>query len=157
MGSLQNYKPRALAALVAAGLSGAALAQNPDADAVAQLLVTSFDKPEAHLVPGPIVVEEDVSIAGWSQGDLGGRALLRRKDGAWSIVLCAGDALKDAKTLESAGVPKEAAQALAVKLAAAESTIPAQRLALFSRFDGMVQMDANGGHQQADPHHAQKP
>ena len=41
----------------------------------------------------PVVVEGDHAIAGWVQGDMGGRAHLRRKGHDWQLVLCSGDPL----------------------------------------------------------------
>ena len=65
-----------------------------DNSAVRQLLMNMYDKPEALLGVEAVVVEQDAAIADWSKGELGGRALLRRKDGVWYIAICAGDALK---------------------------------------------------------------
>ena len=57
--------------------------EDADDRAVRQLMMNMYDKPEAPLGVEAVVVEQDVAIADWSQGELGGRALLRRKDGAW--------------------------------------------------------------------------
>ena len=62
--------------------------------------------------------------------------------GKWRVFLCAGDALKQAETLEQTGIVAAEAEALAAKLAAAEKTVPAERLALFASFKGLVEMDA---------------
>lgn len=144
--------------MVAIGVPGSAAAQDrAPADAIHQLLVETFDKPDAPLTVDPIVVEGDVAIAGWSQNDLGGRALLRRKEGAWTIALCGGDALKQSATLESFGIAKARAESLAANLSLAERALPPSRLAQFSRFDGMVTMDSAGGHAPVDPHHISRP
>jgi hypothetical protein len=148
----------AMLALCAMILSAPAIAQDgPEAAAIRQLLVETFDKPEAPLMVDPIVVADGVAIAGWSQNDLGGRALLRRTEGAWTIILCGGDALKQSATLESVGIAKPKAEALAANLSAAEAELSPARLALFSRFDGLVGVDAAGDHTSADPHHMRKP
>lgn len=134
--------------------AGCALAQDdPESYAVRRLLMQTFDKPEAPLSVEPIVVEGDVAIAGWSQGQLGGRALLRRKDGNWAITLCAGDALKQSAALEKLGLEKSRAEALAAHLSAAERQLAPSLLERFSRFDGMYAVDAAGGHSPIDPHH----
>jgi hypothetical protein len=129
-----------------------ALAAN-DREAVRDLLLKTFDKPEARLVVDPIVVDGDVAIAGWVQGDLGGRAFLRRKDDVWSIDLCAGDALKESESLEKLGLQKSRADSLAAAVKAAERSLGPSVLEKFSRFDGMFAVDEHGGHTAADPHH----
>ena len=84
-----------------AGAIHAASAQAPTEEAIAirALLTKTWDKPEAKLVADPIVVVDDYAIAGWTQGQRGGRALLRRIGKAWSVVLCSGDPLKHAAAL----------------------------------------------------------
>lgn len=86
-------------------------------------------------------MEKDHAIASWTQGDRGGRALLRRTEFKWSVVLCSGDALKEAGNIAATGVPPETAARLAAELTATESAIPASRRAQFSRFEGTVTMD----------------
>jgi hypothetical protein len=49
-----------------------------------------FDRPDQPLQIGPVVAVGDHAVAGWTQGDGGGRALMRRKGHEWSIVLCGG-------------------------------------------------------------------
>ncbi|WP_424362115.1 copper uptake system-associated protein [Methylocystis parvus] len=124
-----------------------------DQEAVRDLLLKTFDKPEARLTVDPIVVDGDVAIAGWVQGDLGGRAFLRRKGDAWSIDLCAGDALKESQSLEKLGLQKPRADSLAAAVRTAEKSLNPAVLAKFSRFDGIFAVDENGGHTAADPHH----
>ncbi len=142
----------------AAGLAAPAFAGDAgETEGIRRLLVETFDKPEARMVVEPVVIEEDAAIAGWSQNELGGRALLRRKDGKWEIRLCAGDALKRSADLERVGVAKAQAEALAAKLSAAERSLAPSRLEQFSRFDGIVAPDGPGGHSHADPHHDPKP
>lgn len=72
---------------------------------------------------------------------MGGRALLRRKQGVWMLVLCAGDAMRSRDGLKQAGVPQQDAMSLERDLAAAEAELDPQRVAMFSRFEGMVTMD----------------
>jgi hypothetical protein len=122
-------------------------------DAVRQLLMKTFDKAEARLSVDPIVVDGDVAIAGWVQGDLGGRALLRRKGDLWEIDLCAGDALKESASLEKLGLQKPRAETLAAAVQAAERRLDPDVLQKFSRFDGVFAVDEKGGHTAADPHH----
>jgi hypothetical protein len=125
----------------------------PEEDAIQHLLRSTFDKPDARLVVEPIVVVGDHAIAGWSQGDLGGRALLRRKGHDWQLVLCSGDQLKSADNLVQMGLPKDVASPLAAGLSDAEKKLPPERLALFAKFDGIVMMDQHGNHPPTPGHH----
>lgn len=135
--------------------TAAATEAAPDHDAIRHVLMTTFDKPDARLVVDPVAVSGEYAIAGWSQGDMGGRALMRKKGHAWEIVLCAGDDLKKADVLIKVGLPAAAANSLATSLAAAEAKLAPDRLALFSKFEGMVMVSGDGHHGPAQPagHH----
>lgn len=122
-------------------------ADSADQAAIRKAMMTIWDTPENRLAVDPIVVVADHSIASWSQGTRGGRALLHRNPhGQWKVAACAGDGFKDAKTLEMTGLPAPAVQQLLAGLNKAEAAVPAARRALFSTFDGMVRMDASGSH-----------
>ena len=121
-------------------------AARPDVASISHLLHGMFDKPDARLTVAPIVTSGDFAVADWSQGDMGGRALLRRKDGSWTVTLCAGDAIKSSEALKTAGVPPSHAVRIAEDLAAAEARLPPERVAMFSRFEGMVMIEGNSGH-----------
>lgn len=121
--------------------------QPPAVDDIRHLLHATFDRPDAELVIEPVVVEGDHAIAGWTQGDMGGRALLRRAHGRWRVVLCAGDALREMPTLSQAGVPQAPAASLVRALAAAESGLDPARLAQLASFEGIMMIEAD------DPHH----
>ena len=122
-------------------------------EAARRLLFETFDKPETRLFVDAIVVEGDSAVADWRQGELGGRAFLTRKGDAWSIALCAGDALKDSATLEKLGVSRTNAEALSRRLAAEEKRLSPDIVERFSRFDGMAAVEADGSHSPLDPHH----
>jgi hypothetical protein len=126
-----------------------------DQDAIRHVLMSTFDKPDARLVVDPVVVSGDHAIAGWSQGDMGGRALLRKKGHAWDVVLCAGDDLKRTDVLSKVGLPAADAKTLSAALAVAEAGVPPERLALFSKFEGLVMVGGDGGHGHGQPagHH----
>lgn len=94
--------------------------QASDVAAIVDQMMASWDKPDAPLMPGPVVVEGDHAVADWTQGQRGGRALLKRTHGVWTTLLCAGDGIRTADALEAVGVPAAEAQALAGKLALAE-------------------------------------
>ena len=108
---------------------------------IADLLHKNFDKPNTTLRVSPIVVAGDYAIAGWTQGDMGGRALLRNKHQEWTLILCAGDAIKTKDSLLKVGVADDDAAWLERDLAAAEAKLDSKELAMFSRFEGLVMMD----------------
>ena len=123
-----------------------------DEASIRHVLMATFDKPEARLVVDPVVVVGVHAVAGWAQGERGGRALLLQHGSEWHITLCAGDGLKQAKLLREAGISRADADALAKDLATAEAKLPAAQRAKFSTFDGVVRMDANGQHPPAHKH-----
>lgn len=115
--------------------------------AIRHLLMQTFDRPDDRLTVDPVVVVDDRAVAGWSQGEMGGRALLRHVAGkGWLIEFCSGDALKQAETLHHLGASPEQAKALADNLAKAEAALSPARLELLARFEGMVKMDESGAH-----------
>jgi hypothetical protein len=137
-----------LAGVMAAALAApwAALAQGAETGeqaAIRKVMAAEWDRPDARLEVDPVVVAGRYAIAGWTQGDHGGRALLKQ-DGqrGWHVTVCAGDGLKDARALELAGMPASTAQDLVRALRRAEAAVPQSRLALFSTFSGMVNMDS---------------
>lgn len=131
----------------ASGATPPATAGSADAAAIRSAMMATWDKPEARLEVAPISIEGGHAVAGWIQGDRGGRALLRRDaQGQWLVAACGGDGLKDPKMLAMAGLSASAARSLASKVVQAESAMPAPRRALLSLFDGMVHMDAQGQH-----------
>jgi hypothetical protein len=134
--------------------AGSVQAADPAKDEVSirHVLMATFDKPEARLVVDPVVVVGVHAVAGWAQGERGGRALLMRHGTDWHITLCAGDGLKQARVLREAGISPADADALAKGLAIAETKLPAVQQAKFSTFDGVVRMDANGQHPPAHKH-----
>jgi hypothetical protein len=117
-----------------------------DAQAIVQVMKRQFDQPKAPLKVAPVVVEADWALAGWLQDTRGGRALLQKRHGQWVIVVCGGDGLLEAQALVQTGMPAEMAAALAKKLAAAESRLPAATLKKFASFEGMLRVDGEGGH-----------
>ena len=125
-----------------------AAARQPRGDlpAIRHVLMATFDKPEARLSVDPIVVVGSHAVADWSQGERGGRALMRRGADGWQIVLCAGDGLKQASVLRDAGIDAPSADRLARELVSAESRLSADQRARFGSFEGIVKMDAHGNH-----------
>ncbi len=145
---MMNITRRTLlaASLVLGLLPNVALAHD-DQHQIIHLMKSMFDTPENPLSVEPVVVVGDNAIAGWVQGERGGRALLWRSHGQWRIRLCSGDGLKDPKLLESANISAADAAALASQLAAAESKLDAAVLAKLSSFEGTMIIDPEAGHQ----------
>ena len=136
-------------ALWLVSLSAPAMAQHAahgDEHQIVALLRANFDRPEAPLAVAPVVVVGDHAIAGWTQDKRGGRALMRRVRGKWTIHLCSGDPLKHADMLASTGMAPQTAKILASRLADAEKGLPAATLALFASFEGVVHIGADGKH-----------
>ena len=144
-----NFSNRAIPGLCLALLlcMAPAWAGGPDDESsITHLMKQQFDKPEAPLTVAPVVVKGDHAIASWSQGERGGRALLRRYHGQWEISVCAGDGLTNPTVLQSAGMTSPQADTLARALARAEARLPPSQRARFSTFDGMMRLGAGGHH-----------
>jgi hypothetical protein len=149
---------RLLPALIVFWIISGPVIAGPDDDAVRHRLNLNFYKPESRLLVDPVVVAGGHAIAGWSQGDMGGRALLRKRDADWEVVLCAGDELKKPETLRKAGIPADQAARLAADVTKAEARLPSERLALFSKFEGLVMVAPQTGHGPHNPSsHGHKP
>jgi hypothetical protein len=111
-----------------------------DAQAIRSLIGAMWDKADAKVVADPVVVSGTYAVASWTQGEHGGRALLRRDASGWGVVLCGGDALRDAASLAEAGVPKRDAEQIAVELSRTEELMPPERKSKFSLFQGIERM-----------------
>jgi hypothetical protein len=137
---------------MALGLSllwlGGSFAEPQEAAAVRASLKGMFEKPETPLIVEPIAVSGAYALADWEQGEMGGRALLRKKDGQWNVLLCAGDEIREAKAMRSAGVPADLAAVLASELARAEGGLPRAKLDKLSSFKG-----ARSHEPRLHPHH----
>ena len=136
----------ALTLLVAIPIvSGQAVAHGTDPDLVRHAMMAVFDKPTDPLKVEPVVISGNYAVAGWVQSGKGGRAVLQKAHGQWSIMVCGGDGLKDAKALEQTGMSAATAATLAKSLAAAESKVSADTRKKFAMFDGIVKVDAGHG------------
>jgi hypothetical protein len=153
--NLNRFMPAA--ALIVALLAPVAVHAADDTQAIRHVMMKTWDKPESRLQVEPIVLRGAHAVAGWTQGERGGRALMARNgDGSWRVVLCAGDGIRNAPALQDAGLSAADAQALARDLAAAEAKLPAAHRSKFATFDGIVRMDAHGQHPPAsDAAHGQ--
>lgn len=119
-----------------------------DAQQISHVLKRQFDRPDAPLSVAPVVVVGDAAVAGWSQQGKGGRALLRKEKGGWSIHVCAGKGLTQTDVLEMSGLPKAQAADMARQVAKAEGALTAQQRALFDSFEGVLKVGGEG----AAPH-----
>ena len=116
----------------------------PDAEQIAHIMMGQFNTPENPLTVEPVVISGDHAIGSWSQDGKGGRALLRKADGKWTIHLCTGDAVKQAENLEKMGVPADDAIALAAALTDAEAKLGADKIAVFDSFEGTMMIEGEG-------------
>lgn len=134
----------AIATVLATAQPLAAYAE--DTDTVRHILMQMFDKAEQRLAVEPVTVEGDIAVAGWAQGEMGGRALLRRQGDNWHLILCSGDALKEATSLQQFGLTAEQAETMAAAVVIAEARLDPSVVQKFSRFDGVMMMQADGSH-----------
>lgn len=147
--------PRAVVYATLVMFAGCHASSQEQEAAITASMMKTFDRPETRLVAGPVAVHGDAAVADWTQGDLGGRALLRRRDTGWHIVLCAGDGIRSEAGLLDAGLSADQAKQIAAELAADETVVSAGRLATMSAFKGVVRMDSSGTHTPTqNPHSA---
>jgi len=71
-------------------------AANPDASAdetgIREVMLSTWDTPQTRLDIGPVVIQDRWAVAGWTQGQRGGRAFLTRNaHGEWQVSVCGGD------------------------------------------------------------------
>jgi periplasmic copper chaperone A len=136
----------AIAFTLALVLTACHAPNHADEAAIVAVMKGTWDKPDAPLVVSPIAVHGDAAVADWTQPLMGGRALLRRRDSKWVVVLCAGDGIRSEAVLLSAGLSATQARHIARELAEKEKGVSAERLAAMSRFRGIVRMDGESGH-----------
>ena len=134
--------------------TAAASQATPDAQAIEYSMKKLFDKPEAPLAVVPVSIEGDYAVAGWIQSGKGGRALLKKEKGQWSIQVCGGDGLKQASALVQTGMSRTSADRLAKKVQSAEAKLSADQLKKLSMFEGVVKVDQgqHGAHGAHDAH-----
>lgn len=104
------------------------------------LISKTFDQSNLKVQITPIVIEGKVAIADWTQGQKGGRALLRRKHADWEIIACGGAGFKDPSAIASVGISKEIANNITAKLKTAEAALSLQKIKQLDSFDGVVTM-----------------
>ena len=137
-----RFLAAALAAFLLVGLTGFASAEDtPDQAAIRTVMHGMFDKPDAELVIAPVVVESGFAVAGWTQGNMGGRAFLKKDGAKWTLILCTGDGIRSVEALRASGVPGDAARRLAAAIMAADTSVDPERLKSLASFEGVVRMD----------------
>lgn len=135
-----RWRRLVVALVLPLALSACGPSHRDDEAAITALMKHTWDKPDLPLVVGPIALVGDAAVADWTQGANGGRALLKRNDSLWSVVLCAGDGLKSEETLRSSGLSSAQAQRITQALAAKEQVVLPERLAAMTSFKGLVRM-----------------
>ena len=148
MASIQKYRSSfghfALAFVAATCLFSNAIAhpqtEEESRARIQKLISTTFDRPDLKVQTDPIVIEGKVAIADWTQGQKGGRALLRRKHADWEIIACGGAGFKDPGSITAAGISREIASNITAKLKTAESSLSAQKIKQLDSFEGVVNM-----------------
>jgi hypothetical protein len=131
-----------------------AWAQDEDSKAIAHAMKKQFDRPDAPLQVAPVTVIQGYAVAGWLQTGKGGRALLQKTQGAWNIIVCAGDGLKDAKVLESTGMSAATALQMSRAVIGAESKLSADTRQRFASFEGFLKIGPAGAGASHGAHHA---
>ena len=115
--------------------SGAIFAEALTDEAKIQAVIgKTYDKPNNKVNTTPISAIDDFAVADWTQGDRGGRALMKRINGNWKILACGNDGLKDTKSLVKAGMSEKIASAIVKKLSDLEKSEDPTRLAKFNLF-----------------------
>ena len=94
----------------------------------------TYDKQNNKVNTTPVSVADDFAIADWTQGERGGRALMKRINGNWEILACGNDGLKDTKSLIKAGMNEKTASTVIKKLTNLEKSEDPKRLAKFNLF-----------------------
>jgi hypothetical protein len=120
--------------------------QISDEAQISNLIRTTWEKLGQPMSVAPIAVSGIYAVAGWSETARGGRALLKKSDGRWRVILCAGDGIRTASGLTAAGIPSATAETLARQIAEGEAKLPSDQVAKFSLFEGEIHMGGESHH-----------
>ncbi|MFV0244527.1 MAG: copper uptake system-associated protein [Qingshengfaniella sp.] len=107
-----------------------------DIAGVVGALRAALAAPQAMIAP--VVLAGDMAIAGWSLGETGARAFLRRGAGGWRAELWSNDSLLLPATLTSLGVPRPDAVALRAEMRAQETALGPAFSIRFDAYPGTV-------------------
>jgi len=112
-----------------------------DIHAIKLLIGNTYDTADTKVKTEPVVISNNYAIADWVQGEKGGRALLKKGQSNWKIILCGGGGLKLESTLHTAGIPAATAKLLAHQLALAEKSLSASQVKLLDSFGAIIHFD----------------
>lgn len=147
---LSSLRPAALSVggslALLLGASLPARAESSPQAALAQVLRASFEQPGRPMQLDPVLPAGRWGLVGWRQDGRGGRALLRRDPAGWTLVACAGRALRDPAVLQAAGMDAAEARALARRMTTAERQLSPRLSAELDRFPTLVQGAALAAH-----------
>ena len=110
------------------------------------LLKDQFDQPDSPLRVLPIVIDGSHAVAGWSQGDKGGRAYLTKTGSSWSVRMCSGESLTQEDTYTQFGVSNAQASSLTSKLLQEEKIMGDGFSERLSSFQGTIILDGQSHH-----------
>lgn len=119
----------------AAPATASTLASAAETPAVAESLRQAVG---AAAVIAPVAIAGDFAIAGWRTDKDAARALLRKRDGAWQVLMWSGPSLLLPATMNSLGISAAVADALRTELNAGEVALGAGLVARFDAFAGTV-------------------
>jgi hypothetical protein len=125
---------RLLMAIFAITSCSISIAASTDQIEIINTISRIYDKPNLKVTTNPISINENFAIADWTQGNRGGRALLKKDNGHWAIITCGADEIKDLKNLKDAGISTSVAKALIEQLNQLEKSIDPNQIHLFSLF-----------------------
>lgn len=86
----------------------------------------------------PIAIAGDFAIAGWSNDTTAARALLRKRDGAWQVLMWSGPSLLLPATANAVGMSATTADTLRKELEAGETALGVGFARRFDAFQGSV-------------------
>ena len=139
---MKNFSVRFLIFMCVFCFSSFSFAESSQSYAVVKVLKSIFDKPDALLSVDAVAISDSgqYSLASWAQKGKGGRALLRKNNGDWEIVLCGGKDLLNAEALIRAGIPKSESYGIVEKLKASENNLTQSQRKLFDSFGKIQQV-----------------
>ncbi|PZX11960.1 copper uptake system-associated protein [Celeribacter halophilus] len=101
---------------------------------IAASLRHALGSPDA--VIAPVVLSENIAIAGWSLGNIGARAFLRRGADGWNVELWSNASLLQPATLTSLGVSRRQGDPLRAEMRAQEAALGPAYSRRFDAFPG---------------------
>ena len=147
---------RLIAFIISLLVFSAAIAHDLNEHQITTLLKKMFEKPDAPLTVTSVSVEGNSAVAGWIQGERGGRAFLQKEHGQWSIAICGGTGLTKAEVLQSVGLSNAEAARLAESIGRKEDSLDPTKRRLLDGFEGMMRVGNGLAHDGHPTHTDQK-